>query len=134
MTIEEIERRLPNGFHDSNIKTISIDYVMQLAKFNLEVNMGTPDVRDKEPEEIYRDGILTVSELLFCVIEPPDPQYPYKDTKGLWITSSGPIEAAKLPIKVYEVIPEGLFDHYFFINDWNSFIYLAAKNAQFDWL
>jgi hypothetical protein len=71
-------------------------------------------------------GRLTLFGFLFCAIEPPDPQYPYQKAEGLWIARSGSANSQKLPTKLPDTLPKGAFVHYFFINDWNAFIYLSA--------
>jgi hypothetical protein len=30
-------------------------------------------------------------------------------------------------------LPEGSFAYWFFVNNWNSFIHVAAMDAQFEW-
>ena len=43
MTINEIGNTLPNGFHDSWILGINIDYVKETATFLIEVDLCSPD-------------------------------------------------------------------------------------------
>lgn len=134
MTIEEIERTLPNGLHDAHLKKITIDYLSGVAKFDVQVYVGDPEIQYKEPEEAYRDGLLILSGLLFCIIEQPDPNYQYDKAESLWIADSGNVESIKLTTNLPKLLHNEAFIHYFFINDWNSFIYLAAKDARFDWI
>ena len=134
MTIEEIERSLPNGFHDAKLKRIDIDYVKREAKLDLQASIGNPESQDEEMRDAYRAGRLILSGFLFCVIEPPDPRYPYQKAAWLWIADSGPVNSAEIPIKLPEPLPKGAFIHYFFVNDWNAFIYLAAMDARFNWI
>lgn len=132
MTIDEIEKKLPNGLHDASLEKIQIDYVRQEAKFEIGVNIGTP----QDKSEKRRIGILRLDGLQFCVIDPPDPKYPFQDAKGLWLVDSGPIEDLKsenLQKKLIEHLPKGAFIRWFFINDWNAFIYIAALDAHFEW-
>ena len=83
MTLEELAASLPNGFHDAYIKGISIDYVSGTASFDLELWVGDDSAERKEEREVYRDARVTLSDLLFCVIEPPDSRYPYYDKKNI---------------------------------------------------
>jgi hypothetical protein len=117
MTIEEIEETLPNGFHDANLRKIEIDYAKGEVKVEVSVWIGDLESSDEELREKKRDGRLMVSGLQFCMIERPDSRYPYQEAGSLWIADSN----------------EG-FIHYFFINNWNSFIILAAKDARFEWI
>ncbi len=85
MTLEEIADSLPNEFHDTHIKSISIDYLMRTAKFDLEIWVGDSAAINEEEREAYRNARLTLSGLLYCVIEPPDPRYDYSEKKTLWV-------------------------------------------------
>lgn len=132
MTIDEIEMKLPNGFHDASLKKIHIDYIKREANLEIDVHIGTPE----DKKETYRTVSLKLDGLQFYVIEPPDPQYFLQGTKGHWIADSAPLESLeseKLPKKLIECLPKGAFIHYFFISDWNAFIYLAAMDASFEW-
>jgi len=131
MTIEDIEMNLPNGLHDARLIKLDIDYVEREARFHLRVNVTGIESQD-EPEE-YRWGSLTLSGLLFCVIEPPDSRYPYRNSSGLWITSSEPVTSEDVLAKLPCPLPDGAFIHYLFVNDWNAFIYIAALDAHFEW-
>ena len=131
MTIEEIEKTLPTGFHDASLKRIDIDYVKHEAILEIEVDIENP--KNESHAEDYQVGKLTLSGLLFCVIEPPDFRYTYPKIEGLWITGSGPIESAEIPTKLPTQLPEGAFVHCFYISNWNASIYLAAMDARFEW-
>jgi len=126
MTLAEIEDTLPNGFHDARIKSIKIDYVNRVATFDMDIW-----VADEEDPEIYRAAQLTLSKLLFCVIEAPDSKYPYHEEKPLWV-DAGSVENAEAPssTRLPKPLPEGAFVHWFFVNDWNAFIHVAAMAAQ----
>jgi hypothetical protein len=126
MTLEEIEQSLPNGFHDAQIVSIALDYVRREAKFELEILLS--DV-EKEEADSYRAATLTFSRFVYCVIEPPDSKYSYQVGKELWVNAgsneSNHVSSIQLPD-----LPEGAFTMWFFVNDWNSFIHVAAFNAE----
>jgi hypothetical protein len=134
MTIEDIENMLPSGFHDALLQRISIDYVKREALIDLDVCIGDPDANEEEEREAHRLGHLRLYNLLFLVIEPPDPRYPCNYPEYLMI-DSGPIPLLKKdpPINLPELLPADAFTHYFFVSDWNAFIYLAATDASFWW-
>lgn len=133
MTIKEIEKSLPNGFHDAKLVKIDIDYVNREGKFYIQVDIGTSD-NMLESHESYRAGLLKLKGLLFCIIDPPDFKCPFQGEDGLWITDSGVAKHGMGSISLPTELPSGAFAHYFFINDWNSFIYFAAMDASFEWL
>jgi hypothetical protein len=135
MTLEEISDSLPHGFHDAQIKKLNLDYVNREATFDLEIWIGTDSSRKREERDAYRAAQLTLSQLLFCVIEPPDPNYPYQERKPLWVDAgSSPSNQISTSIRLPEPLPEGAFIHWFFANNWNAFIHVAAKNARLEFL
>ena len=130
MTLEEVAASLPNGFHDTHIKGISIDYVTGVATFDLQIWVAD-DV--EEDPEVYRDARLILSDLLFCVIEPPDPRYDYHEKKPLWVgDSSHSFAPVSSSIQLPSPLPENAFSHWFFVNNWNSFIHVAAMDARLE--
>ena len=135
MTLEEVAASLPNGFHDAYIKGISIDYVSGTASFDLELWVGDDSAERKEEREVYRDARVTLSDLLFCVIEPPDSRYPYYDKKTLWV-DGGPWNSAppSTSIQLPSPLPENSFVYWFFVDNWNSFIYVGAMAARLEYV
>ena len=135
MNLEEIEKSLPNGFHDSYIEKVSIDYFKQEASFRLNILTGVPSAEDKSGRETYRKASLTLSGLLYFVVEPPDPKYPYEKEGALWM-DAGPVGSVhlKTTTKLPDEVPEGAFRYWIYIRNWNSFIHFAAMDAQFDWI
>ena len=132
MTFEELDQSLPNGFHDAEIYSIRVDYGS--ATVTLDVSFWVGDLDGPNREE-YRRGILKVTGLLFCSIDPPDPAYPFLPD-GSPVTVSG--DAAKsdtLPVlaRLTPRFPPGASCYRFFVNDWNSFIHIAAKDVQLSW-
>ena len=132
MTIEEISDALLNGFHDSHILRIGIDYVRGEVIFLIDVDLSSLD------EEVpRRHGELKLTGLLYCVIEPPSyslsKEYVFAEDR-IWLSadSSDFSELNEYP-KLPEPIPDGGFKHWFYDNNHNSFIYVAAMNAGFEW-
>lgn len=121
-------------FHDANIERLTVDYVTGEAVLTCSVCVGNPDCADQAVREARRPGSLVLTGLLYCIIDPPDSRYPFRERGGLTISSDGPIDAAsdsKLTLPMGTAEPA--FAHWLFINEWNSFIYLAALKARFEW-
>jgi hypothetical protein len=72
MTFKELEQELPNGFHDSQIRTIDMDFINRSVAIGLNLLMGGPDMPD--PEE-YRAGTLTIASVHLFFLDAPDPAY-----------------------------------------------------------
>lgn len=134
MTIEEIRRSLPNGFHDSDILGIQIDYLRGEVIFLMDIDLSSPDM---EVDESSRIGELKLSGLLYCVIEPPAyalaKEYIFCEDRLSVVSDSSDFSLLKECPKLPKPIPDGGFRHWFFISSHNCFIYVAAMNAAFQW-
>jgi hypothetical protein len=133
-TLAEIVDSLPNGFHDAMIQNLKIDYVKREAEFTIDVWVGDLQSKDDSIREKYRSGKLLLSSLLYCVIGPPDSSYQYDKPAPLWV-DAGPIDKLSAPLSASlpKPIPADSFAYWFFVRDWNAFIYIAAKSARLIW-
>jgi len=64
VTLEELERTLPHGLHDAEVRRIEVDY--QQRKVRLKVAVWVGDMDDPpERREAYRKGELRYRDLCF---------------------------------------------------------------------
>jgi hypothetical protein len=78
-----------------------------------------------------KNAEILIRNFQYFVIQPPDPKYDYRGNKPLWI-DSGEIKE----LKTKPILPETeskYFKIWFFVNNWNSFIYLAAEDIEINW-
>ena len=128
MTLEEMEETLPNRFHDSEIRAILVDCAQRTATLERSV-VGDLDA-PPEKREVYKEATLVVSGVLLSVLEPPQPDYPFSEARGLRVNSCDASRSldralvAKLPTN-----SSGAF----FVNQWNAFIHIAGRNAEIAW-
>jgi hypothetical protein len=135
VTLEELEHNLPNGFHDAEIFSFELNYVMATAKFHLNLLVGWPD--DPEPEcQAYQEATLVVSGLCFCSIDPPDSTYPFLPDGKPILVSGDPAKSDHLPAlsQLIAKLPPGTWCHRLFVNDWNAFIHIAGLDAEVTWV
>ncbi|MBS1165595.1 MAG: hypothetical protein H6R00_1620 [Proteobacteria bacterium] len=131
MTLYELARTLPNGFHDTEIKRTILDYEEGTASLTLDVFVGEVDAEPNE-RELYRLTELTLEGLAFWIIEPPSSGYLAWHPGSVRIDIHG---AEHIPSAIRELpVPEGSFLNTIYVYDWNSFIYLAAQDARLTWL
>ena len=77
---------------------------------------------------------MKLSGLLYWVIEPPDTNYPYVESKQLWVDAGSLASADFKPsVNLPEPLPANAFASWFFIQNWNSFMYVAAMDASLEW-
>ncbi len=134
LSFEELARDLPNGFHDAEIRGISLDYLTQAAVFsmNLLVGVGTPDNKNLS---LYRAATIKISGLLLFFIESPHPKYNF-------VLDGDPLSVSGDSVRVGQnremdlllpALPDNAWAYRFFLDEWNSFMYIAATSAEFSW-
>ena len=134
MDLQELEDSLPNGFHDSKLEGFTVDYVSRTAVLKMRLLVGTPDGATEEEREDYKPAELHLSDVVYFVIDAPDPNYKYAESKGLWVNAGRAGEGkGPAPRVSYELLPKRAFAYWFFVHDWNSFIHVAALGASLQW-
>jgi hypothetical protein len=135
MNLEQLEKSLPNGFHDAEVEFITVDYVSRKAVMKMQLSVGNPDAATSEEREVYKPVELHLSDVVYFVVEAPDPKYKYAEKKGLSVDAGRADEesAPASPVPI-EQLPAGASAYWFFVNDWNSFIHVAAMDASLQWL
>jgi hypothetical protein len=137
MELEELfDNKYPHAtFHDAIIESIKLDYKNKEARLELNVCVGNPDAVEEESRELRCSALLILTGLVFCVVEPPELQF-YKDKcNSLLIGDDGKIDTLpnKYTSNFTPLISELKICHYFFVSNWNSFIFLGANDAFFHW-
>ena len=130
MTIEELERTLPNGFHDAEISTIRLDYVKRIASMELSIWVDDLEVSPRF-KELYRDAVLEFEGMQIMILDPPDPGYSFARAEPLWVDLDQ--RPADPPIPTFAKLPQGSFVARFYVRDWNSWISIAATSANLRW-
>jgi hypothetical protein len=123
VTIFQLAEQLPNGFHDSKVASIRIDYVARVVTMEVEVWVGTMD-DPEETRETYRRGILTIRGFRYCAMDVPDKTYPY-DEDALTIDLADATAFHS---------PGAAFSCRMWVNEWNGFIHLSAESAELSWI
>lgn len=131
-TLREIEDRLPNGFHDARLNGLTFCLSTNEVKFDLQVFVGDPDSDMEENRERYRNATLLIQGILYFAIDPPTGIEGYP-TCSSRIDGGTADEASSDALKPLKPLPDGAFAYWFYIENWNSFIHLAAKSASLQW-
>jgi hypothetical protein len=129
-TLQDIENSLPNGFHDALLRSCHLDFVARTASFELDISTGDSDSADSAERDRYAPATLLLSDLAFCEVQPPHPNYPFQDPTPLLVDLSQPDPDHS----IIKTLPTGTFAGRFFVTNWNSFIYLAARHARLEWI
>jgi hypothetical protein len=129
MTLRELADGLRWGLHDAYLEALAIDWPHATASLTVRFMMS-------ESQDEERRGRIDLNGLVFCSVDAPEiaPERGYTPTPahGLWISDgegSAPGAQAALPF-----IPDGCFLHWLFVNDWNRFIHVCARDVSLTWL
>ena len=129
MTFKEVAASLPNGLHDAGLQRFEMDYVHRTLRFDLLVWIG--DMDDSRRRELYRQARLTLDDVAFLVIEPPDITYPWLKAGRIRIDAGEgqpPQSSSTLP-----VAPAGTRTTWMYLGELNRFLLFSAGNASLEW-
>ena len=107
-----------------------MDYKSRRGLIKLRLCVGDPDAATQKEREAYKGADLELVDLVYFVIEGPDPRSKYAETKGLWIDGEAKRDSAPATPIPIELPPRDAFAYWFFVRNWNSFIHIAARNAS----
>jgi hypothetical protein len=132
MTFEELDQRFPNGFDDAEITGLTIDYSTRKATVQLNLRGNLPE---KPNSDEYRHAVLTLHRFYYFSIEPPDPDHLFSPERSKITVDGMPDDPHQFPLfeRLRTTMPVGTFCCRFYVHDWNSFIHVAAQNAEFSW-
>jgi hypothetical protein len=129
MTFQEAAASLPNGFHDAELQRFEMDYVRRQLRLDLVVWIG--DMDNRERRETYRPARVTLDNVGFFVIEPPDADYPW--------AKAGPIRIdagegqPRHSSSVLPSAPAGTSITWMYLGELNRFLLFSAGNASLEW-
>ena len=124
--MESVESLLPNGFHDGVLRRLSVDY--GLRTLSLDVDFWISNAED-EDSEVYRSGRVTISDLEFLVVDKPNS---FVASNTHLIIDGGPGQPSTSPLSL-PAVSAGSFLYWLFVNEWNSFIRFAGRDAVLEW-
>lgn len=133
MTFEELDETYPNGFVDAEITSLAIDYRSRSATIQLNMRGNLPHSPNSQE---YAPAVLSLKGFCYVSIEPPDADHVFGLNRSAIQIDGLPEDPRQFPLidRVKSELPAGGFSCRFFVHDWNSFIHIAAKGAQFSWL
>jgi hypothetical protein len=130
VTLEELERSLPNGLHDADLVSVHVDYRTLEAALVVGVDISESEGKEGDVGPTYRYARLVFFGLQFIVVDPPDVQ----DGKiGPSLMEAGTGQPRTAPAKTPRLSDDS-FLCWFFLSESNSFIRIAARNVALEWL
>ena len=125
MTLDELEKSLPNGLHDAELVGLQVDYARREAVLDFNVDCSEPP--ESEP---YRPARILFSGMQFLVIDPPADADAYE---AISIVDAGSGQPSTAPCKL-PLLDRECFLCWLFVSRWNGFIRIAARSVALEWL
>lgn len=129
MNLDELAQTLPNGFHDAELSVFTMDYTTRTLRLDLDIWTGAFDEPGRR--EAYRPARVTLRNVAYLAIEPPDTNYPWLKP-GAIRTDAGLGSPTQSAYAMPEA-PAGSFRAYFYLGALNSFLQVAAERATLNW-
>jgi hypothetical protein len=131
MNIEDIEKTLPNGFHDSYVNNIKIDFKKREAEIDIKIDYSSIDRNEISP--IYCNGKLILKRLFLFVFDPPNINI--LDLFPLWVSDSDILTPEIYPEwlkKMEKTIDKNLIKncYYFYYINLNCYMYIGANEVE----
>lgn len=132
MTFEDLDKELPNGFHDAKLRKIEVDFANKRIILSVDLLQGCPG--DPDPERRGFGTLRVLSPRLFF-LEAPDPRYSFQmDGSPVGVDGDSVRAGEDAAVDaLLRLLPPGTAAYRFFLEDWNSFLYLAGDEVQFNW-
>ncbi len=126
MTFAELSNTLPNGFHDAEINSITIDFSGSLIRMDLTLDFS-PVGRTEQSE--YRRAQVIARGVHTFVLGSLDG---VESLNGPLDTSGHEARDENVPDDL-KALGKGHLLYSFFVDDWNRCIYIAAEEAELVW-
>ena len=130
MTLCELSRTLPNGFHDAELNGIRIDFLADTIVLDMSLDVSSDDDSPDGKSEYKRARISLTGVRGFALPTPDDEAQ----------TFSSPLDVSGDPVTNFQDLPELMRSvhnreilYSFYIDDWNSSLYVAAEEAELSW-
>jgi hypothetical protein len=111
-----------------------MDFMARTAilSMNMLSGVGTPD---NENLNIYRRATVRIAGLLLFFVEPPHPKYNFLlDGEPLSVSGDSVRAGQNSEMDcLLPALPQNSTVYRFFLDEWNSFVYLAAEGVEFLW-
>lgn len=124
MTLSELVESLPNGLHDCEVAELSLAYTDRTIRLKVNVWVGCSEASSEKREE-YRPGLIELRNFEYCILDRPDPNYPYKTTHKLTVDVAEPDPCIDLD--------GGGSACRLWVGQWNAFIHIRAGDATLTW-
>jgi hypothetical protein len=131
MTLEEIEKLLPNGLHDAQIQRMTRHYESAELALKVRVLVGLPN-QPRPDRTSYRTAGIVFRRVYFCAVELPQPDSAFQHPRSLWFSYER-MPSNVIPDSLAKTLPKGTQCYSLFVREWMSEMHVAAQDVAFSW-
>jgi hypothetical protein len=131
MTLEEIEKLLPNGLHDAQIQRMTRDFERAELAVKVMVLVGLP-TQPSPKRENYRDADIVFRRVYFCAVELPQPDSAFQQPGSLWFSYER-MRPNVIPDSLAKALPKDTQCYSLFVREWMSEMHVATQDVEFSW-
>jgi hypothetical protein len=131
MTLEEIEKLLPNGLHDAQIQWMTRDYESAALTLKVRVLVGLPN-QPRPDRDKYRTIDIVFRRVYFCAVELPQPESAFQHPGSVWFSYER-MPPNAISESLAKTLPVGTQCYSLFVRDWMSEMQVAAQDVGFSW-
>jgi hypothetical protein len=130
MTLEEIDRALPEELHDAQLRGLTRDFENAVVTLLVRVVVGI--VNDGTSQLEYRNGEIIFTGVQYFTSEWPDADSAFRDSGCVWF-SYAPTEDGVIPRDVDLLVGVSAHRYSFFVREWFASFHIAALEISFKW-
>jgi len=130
MTLEEIEKGLPNGLHDAQLLSFAVDLAKGTLTLDVEADRSSYEHGNKDPE--YFPAKITVSGLCYLKLDPPKGPRDFGGECSLISAGDDPVLKGLVDAEIASKLPEGSFLHWISLDSWNSIMVIGGMDARIE--
>lgn len=130
MTLSEVLKSLPNGFHDAHMESFTIDWNDNKIVMLLDVWMDQGPSENGKYDEKYLPGKLELKELSSLYFDPKCFTKFTEENGAAWLDIGADFARVNVPDS-FKLTPTSGWIYFF---TYNGFILFDAKNVHFEWI
>lgn len=130
--LEQIEKSLPNGLHDAEIRKLTMDYENARLVLSVSVLTGIPS-QPYPDREACRSAEISFLQVQFYSVEYPQAGSSFRHPGNVSFSYEN-TPPDQLPVGLLDVLPPETLCYSLFIRDWLSHIHIGAGEVAFSWL
>ena len=130
MTLEELDKSLPEGLHDAQIRSYRRDFESATLTLFAKIVVGLS--HEKKNQLLYRDGEIIFHGVQCVASEFPGTASTFRDAGCVWFRFSRTAPGI-ISEDLSSVLAPDILRYSLFVLEWHSSIHIVAREVSFTW-